>query len=142
MQGVSGTPNTGATLTTLCAVVARVTRGAALKQPFPPCENARIDQIAARSSAACTRSQPRILWRAGVCLLASALALACADDKDNAGETGSKAGTSSGGNTPIGSTGKSSVADIARKLGREPSFLIGIGNNSADGERLQHHWPG
>src|SRR3954463_13016208 len=30
---------------------------------------------------------------------------------------------------PIGSTGKSSAADIARKLGREPNFLIGMGND-------------
>lgn len=33
-----------------------------------------------------------------------------------------------GGTTPIGG-GKSSAADVARKLGREPNFLIGMGND-------------
>jgi len=71
-----------------------------------------------------------------LCLASALLLLGCSDDKGNdssnggsAAETGSKAGTSSGGTTPIGSTGKSSAADVARKLGREPNFLIGMGND-------------
>ncbi|HKY38953.1 MAG TPA: hypothetical protein VJN18_23605 [Polyangiaceae bacterium] len=84
------------------------------------------------------RPEPCVLRCAGLCLLALGLLTGCDEDKDNdndgssggsSGQTGSKAGTSSGGTTPIGSTGKSSAADIARKLGREPNFLIGMGND-------------
>ncbi len=80
----------------------------------------------------------------------------CGEDKDAAtnGATGGKAtgGSSSGGNSTGGSSsstagqanssagkgggsttpqpgGKSSAADIARKLGRKPNFLIGMGND-------------
>ncbi|RYZ07057.1 MAG: hypothetical protein EOO73_13395 [Myxococcales bacterium] len=42
--------------------------------------------------------------------------------------TSSRAGAASGGAPPIGG-GKSSAADVARKLGREPHFLIGMGND-------------
>jgi hypothetical protein len=49
----------------------------------------------------------------------------------NGGTVSTTAGKSagSGGTKPIGSTGKSSAADIARKLGRNPNFLIGMGND-------------
>jgi len=48
----------------------------------------------------------------------------------SAGKTGSppSTGGKSGGTTPIGG-GKSTAAEIARKLGREPHFLIGMGND-------------
>lgn len=42
------------------------------------------------------------------------------------GSAGKSSGT--GGTTPVGG-GKSTAAEIARKLGREPNFLIGLGND-------------
>ncbi len=88
-------------------------------------------------------------WSASLTLLATLAVLpGCSDDKrdgasststtgGNTGNGGSSditAGKSNGnggggGSKPIGSTGKSSAADIARKLGREPNFLIGMGND-------------
>ena len=38
-------------------------------------------------------------------------------------------GSGSGGSTSVPVGGKASAADIARKLGREPNFLIGMGND-------------
>ena len=82
-------------------------------------------------------------WTASLILLTAlaALLLGCSDDKKDGASTNStggddgKGGTvsatagKSSGTKPIGSTGKSSAADIARKLGREPNFLIGMGND-------------
>jgi len=105
-----------------------------------------------------SRSIPVSHWSTSLALLAALTALpACSDDKEGSagatagaiagggahsqggattGGTSTTAGTASGGKTggsggtkPIGSTGKSSAADIARKLGREPNFLIGMGND-------------
>jgi hypothetical protein len=45
-----------------------------------------------------------------------------------AGKPPSQSGSTSTGGKPAGS-GNSSAADIARKLGREPNFLIGMGND-------------
>lgn len=84
-------------------------------------------------------------------VLALAVLSGCGTDKDgdknsaNGGATsGGKSSTSAGSNatptagksgggpiTPIGG-GKSSAAEIARKLGREPNFLIGMGNDLPD----------
>jgi hypothetical protein len=84
-------------------------------------------------------------------LLAAPLLLGCGGGKNDAtGGAGSSAGkgngsagskaqggsqsnndggkTSTGGTTPIGG-GKSTAAEVARKLGREPNFLIGMGND-------------
>jgi hypothetical protein len=46
-----------------------------------------------------------------------------------AGAAGSAGSAGSGAGTGGGSTGTSSAADVARKLGREPNFLIGLGND-------------
>lgn len=91
-------------------------------------------------------------WRCGaIGVLALTLLGGCSSDKDeleasaggsavNGGSGGShSAGSSSrpspsagkggsGSITPIGG-GKSSAAEVARKLGREPNFLIGMGND-------------
>jgi hypothetical protein len=84
-------------------------------------------------------------WSAPLTLLAlTALLPGCSDDiKDGASaggggngngtagataSAGKSSGTGGGGNKPIGG-GKSSAADVARKLGREPNFLIGMGND-------------
>jgi hypothetical protein len=94
-------------------------------------------------------------WCANVGVLALALLSGCGDDKSDpdqsaggngnggngdragnggngshAGSSSASAGKTGGGGTvtPIGG-GKSSAADIARKLGREPNFLIGMGND-------------
>jgi hypothetical protein len=67
------------------------------------------------------------------------LLLACGSDKNSNDAAGGNAQggstpvtsagkSSSGGTTPIGG-GKSTAAEIARKLGREPKFLIGMGND-------------
>jgi len=40
-----------------------------------------------------------------------------------------KSGSGSGGSTPIMPTGETSAASVARKLGRKPNFLIGMGND-------------
>lgn len=46
------------------------------------------------------------------------------------GGSGGKAGSRGGGAAPgEGSNGESSAADVARRLGREPHFLIGMGND-------------
>jgi hypothetical protein len=87
-------------------------------------------------------------WCANVGVLALTLLSGCSSDeksKDNpsgggsssgsgntAGTSSASAGKSGGGPiTPIGG-GKSSAAEIARKLGREPNFLIGMGNDLPD----------
>jgi hypothetical protein len=49
-------------------------------------------------------------------------------DSGSSGSAGS-AGASGNGGTAGGGTGTSSAADVARKLGREPNFLIGMGND-------------
>jgi hypothetical protein len=49
----------------------------------------------------------------------------------SAGQANSSAGTGGGGTTPQPG-GNSSAADIARKLGRKPNFLIGMGNDLPD----------
>jgi hypothetical protein len=85
----------------------------------------------------------RYLPRVGISTLLLALLSGCGgDDDDSQGNpAGAGAGTGTGGSpnnnnngnkggmTPITPTGKSSAADIARKLGREPNFLIGLGND-------------
>jgi hypothetical protein len=45
-----------------------------------------------------------------------------------AGQASSSAGKGGGSTTPLPG-GKSSAADVARKLGRQPNFLIGMGND-------------
>lgn len=97
-------------------------------------------------------------WCANVGVLALAVLSGCSNDdgKDNNANGGTTSGgtnTTSGGKstngtagstttpnggkagggpiTPIGG-GKSSAAEIARKLGREPNFLIGMGNDLPD----------
>ncbi len=81
--------------------------------------------------------------RLGMALLSVTLTACGGDDKGSptgAGGTSASGGSgatpsagkpSTGGNgnpTPIGG-GKSSAADVARKLGRQPNFLIGMGND-------------
>ncbi len=87
-------------------------------------------------------------WSASLPLLLALTTLlpSCSDDKQDGAASSATGGSSKGGTTstaggkpagsggaggtkPIGSTGKSSAADIARKLGREPNFLIGMGND-------------
>ena len=82
-----------------------------------------------------------VLLRAGIGALALSLLPGCSSDKtDNATSGGgtntggsssnNKAGNSNkGGSTPVMPTGTSSAADIARKLGRDANFLIGMGND-------------
>ncbi len=89
-------------------------------------------------------------WSASLTLLAALTVVlpGCSDDKKDGASTnsaggsastgggtanptaGKSSGTGGGGNKPIGSTGKSSAADIARKLGRDANFLIGMGNDA------------
>lgn len=83
------------------------------------------------------------LPHAGILAFVVTLLSGCGSDKSDdapkaaAGGGGSssssnnnKAGSSSkGGSSPVMPTGKSSAADIARKLGRDANFLIGMGND-------------
>jgi hypothetical protein len=87
----------------------------------------------------------RMLWslsgcgfsRAGAFVCLVALLGGCGGDKSSNAAGGSggtsttdKAGASNkGGTTAIMPTGDSSAADIARKLGRDANFLIGMGND-------------
>lgn len=61
-------------------------------------------------------------------LLVALAAFACGE---SAGGTGGTLGASgdSGTSSATGTTGTSSAADVARRLGREPNFLVGMGND-------------
>jgi hypothetical protein len=50
------------------------------------------------------------------------------DTSTSGGKNGNTSGSATGGSS-TGPAGNSSAADIARKLGREPNFLIGLGND-------------
>lgn len=80
-------------------------------------------------------------FASGCSLLAALLLAGCGDDEKEpekaAGGTSAQGGSSSSAGKqstgtagkPATGGGKSSAADIARKLGREPNFLIGMGND-------------